>query len=102
SLPVVIIGLGQLFLGWHGKWQFLSVVIHLTISHGGEPLGRMSSVFIHANTLAAYLITVLILGLGLWLENYQKIRKKAAPLGFIFVSGVIMANFLALIVTSSR
>ena len=102
SLPVVIIGLGQLFLGWHARWQFLSVVVNLTIYPGGEPLGRMSSVFMHANTLAAYLITVLILGLGLWLENYHKIRKKANPLGFIFLSVVIIANFLALILTSSR
>jgi O-antigen ligase len=102
SLPVVIIGLGQLFLGWHARWQFLSVVVNLTIYPGGEPLGRISSVFMHANTLAAYLITVLILGLGLWLENYQKIRKKANPLGFIFLSVVIIANFLALILTSSR
>lgn len=104
SLPVVIIGFGQLFLGWHAKWQFLSVVINLTINPGGEPLGRMSSVFMHANTLAAYLIAVLILGLGLWLENYQNIRKKADydRFSFIFLSVVIIANFLALILTSSR
>jgi O-antigen ligase len=102
SLPVVIIGLGQLFLGWHARWQFLSVVVNLTITPGGECLGRMCSVFMNPNTLAAYLITVLILGLGLWLENYHKIRKKANPLGFIFLSVVIIANFLALILTSSR
>ncbi|EFA72104.1 O-antigen polymerase [Raphidiopsis brookii D9] len=102
SLPVVMIGLGQLFLGWHARWQFLSVVVNLTIDPGGEPLVRMSSVFMNANTLAAYLITVLILGLGLWLENYHKIRKKANPLGFIFLSVVIIANFLALILTGSR
>lgn len=108
SLPVVIIGFGQLFLGWSFKIQFLWVLIDLTIAPGGDPPGRMASVFMHANTLAAYLVTIFILGLGLWLENYQKIQQKIQQKittnyrTLIFLTITVIANFLALILTNSR
>ncbi|MBE9057112.1 O-antigen ligase [Sphaerospermopsis sp. LEGE 08334] len=108
SLPVVIIGFGQLFLGWSFKIQFLWVLIDLTISPGGDPPGRMASVFMHANTLAAYLVTIFILGLGLWLENYQQIKQKLKQKittnyrPIIFLTITVIANFLALILTNSR
>lgn len=108
SLPVVIIGFGQLFLGWGFKFQFLWVLIDWHISQGGEPPGRMASLLMHANTLAAYLVTIFILGLGLWFENYQLIRQQIenrktvnySPL--IFLTITVIANFIALILTNSR
>ncbi|MEY3255754.1 MAG: hypothetical protein RLZZ29_885 [Cyanobacteriota bacterium] len=108
SLPVVIIGFGQLFLGWSFKIQFLWVLIDLTISPGGDPPGRMASVFMHANTLAAYLVTIFILGLGLWLDNYQKLQQKIPQKittnyrPIIFLTIAVIANFIALILTNSR
>ncbi|MFM2063577.1 MAG: hypothetical protein RLZZ507_3248 [Cyanobacteriota bacterium] len=104
SLPVVIIGFGQLFLGWSFKIQFLWVLIDWNIAPGGEPPGRMASVLMHANTLAAYLVTVFILGLGLWLENYQKLQQKITTnyRAIIFLIIAVIANFLALILTNSR
>ncbi|MFM6007724.1 MAG: polymerase, partial [Sphaerospermopsis kisseleviana] len=108
SLPVVIIGFGQLFLGWSFKIQFLWVLIDLTIAPGGDPPGRMASVFMHANTLAAYLVTIFILGLGLWLDNYQKLQQKIPQKiitnyrTLIFLTISVIANFLALILTNSR
>jgi O-antigen ligase len=104
SLPVVIIGFGQLFFGWSFKLQFLWVLIDWNIAPGGEPPGRMASVLMHANTLAAYLVTVFILGLGLWLENYQKLQQKITTnyRAIIFLIIAVIANFLALILTNSR
>jgi hypothetical protein len=76
SLPVVIMGLGQSFLGWNLNLQFLWIVLEWTIARGGEPLGRMSSIFMHANTFAAYLIIVFTLSFSLWLDTYQQLKVK--------------------------
>ncbi|WP_373529094.1 O-antigen ligase family protein [Nostoc sp.] len=101
SMPVVIIGLGQLFLGWSLKFQFLWIVLDWTIAPGGNPPGRIASLFLHANTFAAYLVIVFILGLGLWLEQWRLgIRKNSVPLLFLTVA--VMTNFIALIFTNSR
>ncbi|MEH2293901.1 O-antigen ligase family protein [Nostoc sp.] len=71
SMPVIIIGLGQLFLGWSLKFEILWIVFAWTIRPGGNPPGRIASLFMHANTFAAYLAIVFILGLGLWLEQWR-------------------------------
>ncbi|MBW4561248.1 MAG: O-antigen ligase family protein [Mojavia pulchra JT2-VF2] len=71
SVPIVILGLGQLFLGWSLNFTLLWVVLEWAIAPGGQPPGRMASILMHANTLAAYLVIVFILGLGLWLEQWQ-------------------------------
>ncbi|MCV3213755.1 polymerase, partial [Plectonema radiosum NIES-515] len=76
SIPVVIIGFGQLFLGWTSKLEVLWIVLEINILHQGDPPGRMASIFMHANTLGAYLMIVFILGLGLWLESYQQLRAR--------------------------
>ncbi|MHC5775449.1 O-antigen ligase family protein [Nostoc sp.] len=109
SMPVIIIGLGQLFLGWSLKFEILWIVFAWTIRPGGNPPGRIASLFMHANTFAAYLAIVFILGLGLWLENYQQLRvknKQSFPphfsLPFLFLTVAVIANFIALIFTNSR
>ena len=136
SVPVVIIGFGQLFLGWTCKLEILWIVLEINILHQGDPPGRMASIFMHANTLAAYLVIVFILGLGLWLESYQQLRGKdlrttkrqkdkedkedkeeiyisslsspsplsppSSHLPFLFLTVVLIANFVALILTNSR
>ncbi len=71
SMPVATLGLGQLFLGWNFKFQFIWVVLSWTIRSGGNPPGRIASFFLHANTFAAYLVIVFILSLGLWLEQWR-------------------------------
>ncbi len=101
SMPVVILGLGQLFLGWSLKLKILWVVLAWTIAPGGNPPGRIASLFLHANTFAAYLAIVFILALGLWLEQWQLgIRKNSLP--FLFLTVAVIANFIALIFTNSR
>ncbi|MBW4477899.1 MAG: O-antigen ligase family protein [Tolypothrix brevis GSE-NOS-MK-07-07A] len=120
SIPVVIIGFGQLFLGWTSKFEVLWIVLEINILHHGDPPGRMASIFMHANTLGAYLMIVFILGLGLWLESYQQLRGRGQGAGgrgqtefisqsssspslpFLFLSVVLIVNFVALILTNSR
>jgi O-antigen ligase len=90
SIPVVIIGFGQLFFGWTSKLEILWIVLEINILPQGDPPGRMASIFMHANTLAAYLVIVFILGLGLWLESYQQLRARrhfaGGTLQFYFIS----------------
>ncbi|MDZ8109644.1 MAG: O-antigen ligase family protein [Nostoc sp. DedQUE12a] len=131
SMPVAILGLGQLFLGWNFKFQFIWVVLSWAIRPGGNPPGRIASLFLHANTFAAYLVIVFILSLGLWLEQWQlKIGHRAKPFGwgkgkrekgkrrifvftfapgeaisllpFLFLTLATIANFITLIFTNSR
>ncbi len=74
SFPVVILGLGQLFGGWESP-PICSYIGVKLVPHG-NPDGRMSSVFMYANSLAAYLLIVFIIGLGLWIERYQAWRQQ--------------------------
>lgn len=68
SIPVVVIGLGQKWLGWSGHFQFLGIVVDWLIRAGGNPPGRISSVFFYANVLATYFVVTFVLALGLWTE----------------------------------
>ncbi|BAZ51717.1 O-antigen polymerase [Nostoc sp. NIES-4103] len=71
SMPLVIMGFGQMFFGWNLKLQFLWIVLDWAIAPGGDPPGRMAAIFMHANTFAGYLGIVFTLGLGLWLEQLR-------------------------------
>ncbi|MEH1956812.1 O-antigen ligase family protein [Nostoc sp.] len=122
SMPVAIMGLGQLFLGWSFKFQFVWVVFSWTIAPGGNPPGRIASLFLHANTFAAYLAIIFILGLGLWLEQWQlaigywglgisknsvpspqsPVPSPYSPVPLLFLTVAVITNFIALIFTNSR
>ncbi|MDM9380331.1 O-antigen ligase family protein [Chlorogloeopsis sp. ULAP01] len=149
SVPIVVIGLGQLFYSWHTTQQWEGF-LGWAIAPGGNPPGRMAAIFMYANILAAYLVIVFILGLGLWLDTYQvfircnrnreqgigntensldasaasrrvrrfpplalaprKARLRSseeqgrisATLSLLFLTVVVIANFVALILTNSR
>ncbi len=114
SVPIVTIGLGQLFLGWVTPVQ-LQGILGWAIAPNGNPPGRMASVFMYANILAGYLVIVFILGLGLWIETYQKLAPSLSnrtrhlrhvPLNnwlrWSFLSIAVIGNLVALILTNSR
>jgi O-antigen ligase len=110
SVPVIVMGWGQLFWGWTTPKQWQSL-LGWAIASGGNPPGRMASVFMYANSLACYLTMVFILGLGLWLEAYGRLVAQLSqgkpniyryPLDFIFLSVMAIANLSALILTNSR
>ena len=58
TVPVVVTGLGQLWLGWQGPWQFLGGLVIWFMAPGGEPEGRLSGLFDYANIAAAWLALV--------------------------------------------
>ena len=104
SLPVLILGFGQQFLGWAGS-QPLQGVTGWVIQANGNPPGRMASVFMYANILAAYLQIILILGLGLWIEQFQALRQgrnKAQGVRLLYLTVLVVGNAIALVLTNSR
>ncbi len=105
SFPVALLGFGQLFFGWAGSKE-LEGAIGWAMTPGGNPLGRMSSVFMYANILAAYLQMVFILGLGLWVETFQTSRQRRntwrGSLLVLLWSILVVGNAIALVLTNSR
>ncbi|MGL5081375.1 MAG: O-antigen ligase family protein [Microcoleaceae cyanobacterium] len=68
AVLIILLGLGQLFLNWSGV-ELLHEILGWVLEPGGNPSGRMSTVFMYANILAAYLVVVFSLSLGLLLEQ---------------------------------
>ncbi|BCL37885.1 hypothetical protein NSMS1_43320 [Nostoc sp. MS1] len=126
-VPMVIMGFGQLFLGWNLQIQVLWILLDWTIAPGGSPPGRMSALFMHANIFAAYLAIAFTLSIALLLEQWQERRREPgareqerqgrkflllphlpplptphSPLPIIFLSISAIADFTALILTNSR
>ena len=96
SLPVLITGFGQLWLGWEGPWQIFDGLIIWFISPGGEPLGRLSGLFDYANITAAWLSGVWPFCLASVLHPFILGRNRI--ISFVLLSAFI----LALILTNSR
>jgi len=110
---VVILGLGQLFLGW-SEPSFLQAILAWTMTAYGNPLGRMSANFMYANILAIYLLIVFVLGLGLWVDewqlknnhhrrifgNYTSARFSSFRLSFL--SFTIFCSGIGIVLSSSR
>jgi O-antigen ligase len=116
SIPVTLIGLGQMFLNLKTPELFLNI-FGWTIAPGGNPVGRMASVFMYANILAGYLVIVFTLACGLWLEQIREkannsyvetelIRSLHSALrtqhSALFLTVAVILNFAALILTNSR
>lgn len=98
-----LIGLGQLFWGWGG----LLKISHLTLwgfIADGNPPGRMSSAFMHANSYGSYLVVVLTLGLALLINLFElqkrRDRRWAMQVGFLLVT--LGLCVLCILLTSSR
>lgn len=114
TIPIVVAGLGQLLGGWGGHPQWLGLVVDIPINPGGNPPGRMASVFQYANILASYLLVPWVLGLGLWIEALDQVwqswrsrspQKPIAPSSLIrllVLTIVLLGILAALILTSSR
>lgn len=99
SLMVSILGVGQLFGNWDTP-PLIHQLLGWRLVPQGEPAGRMSSVFMYANILAAYTQSVFFLNLGLWLEAVKCNRKDIYIL--IFLSLSLLGNGLIILLTSSR
>jgi O-antigen ligase len=55
TVPVLITGLGQLFLGWSGPWQILGGLVIWHLKAGGNPPDRLAGLFDYANITGAWL-----------------------------------------------
>jgi len=89
SIPVIILGLGQQFLGWSGIDQ-LQPVFGWVLEPQGNPPGRMASVFMYANILACYLTIAFILAMGLWMEQGFRRKKEGTTRILTRIHGLII------------
>ena len=104
TVPVVITGLGQLFLGWHGPWQTLGGAVVWHLQEGGRPRGRLSGLFDYANITAAWLSLSWPLLLAALLACWRRWRERLAGSGWslLVVLALVAAQLLALVLTDSR
>ncbi|BAZ14223.1 O-antigen polymerase [Calothrix sp. NIES-4071] len=111
SIPVTLLGFWQM-LGLKTP-ELIFNIFGWTIAPGGNPVGRMASVFMYANVLAGYLVIVFILACGLWLEKISEnkgisysalvqTRNFASLHSSLFLTIAVILNFAALILTNSR
>lgn len=103
SLPIVILGLGQIYAHWNSP-ALISNILGWGLVAGGIPPGRMSSVFIYTNFLAIYLAIAFTLTAGLLLETWQSETQKSSRKlkTIILLSIILIADISGLILTSSR
>jgi O-antigen ligase len=115
TIPLaVLIGWGQQFWGWQGPVH-LGLVINWPLQAGGNPPGRMASVFDYTNVFSSYLVVVLMLVLGLFMDALRSqgvTSRRSFKLGLVrvlvqrfqqAVLGTIAVSCgLTLILTNSR
>ncbi len=101
SLPIVILGWGQLYLNWNSP-PLIKTILGWELVSQGVPVGRMSSVFIYANFLAIYLAIAFVLGLGLWLDTWQNYALKNRSWLLLFLSIIVFTDSIGLGLASSR
>ncbi|MGD2181013.1 O-antigen ligase family protein [Lusitaniella coriacea] len=104
SIPAIILGFGQILGGWASPQWVLSLFAWVMEAEGRPP-GRMSSIFMYANILAAYLLIVLTLSLGLWLDTYKTWREDRTLRQqwlLLLLAVIIIGDVGALVFTSSR
>jgi len=109
AIPVVILGLGQQFFGWSGI-EALRGILGWVLEAGGSPPDRMSSVFMYANILAAYLVIVFTLASGLLIQELGRVGNSETPeilavprtVRLAAVGTATLAAGVGLLVTNSR
>ena len=99
SLPIVILGIGQLVANWSTP-QWLETILGWRLVAQGEPPGRMSSVFTYTNFLAVYLAIALNLAAGLLVRIKDKSIKQSWA--FWLLTLIIVVDCVGLVLTSSR
>ena len=73
SFLVMFYGIAELNFGWVSS-DLLYALFGWQLTGGGDPVGRIASVFPYANLVALYFVIVIIFSLALLIENrkYQK------------------------------
>jgi O-antigen ligase len=116
AIPVMLLGFAELWWHWGGDLAIGGTPVHILGLHpGGNPLGRMASLFGYATGLAEYLQMTFVLALGLWVDawehrgvNYSGALARSKPIEFwrspqvIYLTGFLVVCGTALMLTSSR
>ena len=80
TVPVIVTGLGQTYLGWAGPWQLLGGLIPWFIEAGGNPPGRLSGLFDYANITGSWLALVWPFSLAALLQRPLPWQRRALAL----------------------
>jgi len=104
TVPVVVTGLGQLYLGWSGPWQILGGLVIWHLKEGGKPEGRLSGLFDYANITAAWLSLSWPFLLAALLAQARRWRQQlpGAAASLLVVLLLAVAQAAALYLTDSR
>ena len=104
TVPVLVTGLGQLFLGWSGPWQILGGLVIWHLKPGGNPDGRLAGLFDYANITAAWLSLSWPLLLAALLSCGRRWRQRLRGSGaqLMVVLTLAVAQVAALYLTDSR
>ena len=96
SVPVIVTGLGQLWLGWSGPFQQFGGLLIWHLKAGGNPPGRLSGLFDYANIAGSWLALAWPFALAALLQP----RRGPAPR----LVALLIASSLAcaLLLTDSR
>ena len=94
TVPVVVTGLGQLWLGWQGPWQILGGAVIWHLQEGGRPEGRLSGLFDYANITAAWLSLSWPLLLAALLACARRWRQGLAGSGWRLDTTLNICGFL--------
>lgn len=110
-IPIVLLGLGPLLHLWHGP-VFILGLVDWSLPLGGNPPGRITSVFAYTNVLASYLTLTLPLTLGLWCQAWQTPQNQpqnqtvspwlSVKGDRLLWSGVLLLQGLGILLTHSR
>jgi O-antigen ligase len=102
SWLVSILGFGQVLWGWEGKYTFLGSLLYFKLTADHAP--RPTSIFTSPNSLAIFLVMVLAIAWGLWLDTERSpdsSLKRSVGDTLLLGSAIALALPL-LLLTSSR
>lgn len=99
AVVVAVLGIGQVMFGWHTS-DALQPFLGWVLMPGGHPSGRLASVFMYTNIAGAYLLVMLTLTIGLWVEVYRWRRQQVWR--WFGLTGALIFIAIALFLTSSR
>jgi O-antigen ligase len=104
TVPVVVTGLGQIWLGWHGPWQILGGAVIWHLKEGGNPTDRLSGLFDYANITAAWLSLSWPLLLAALIACWRRWRERIAGSGWrlLVVLVLVVAQVASMVLTDSR
>ena len=90
TVPVLVTGLGQMALGWQGSWSMAGGLVTWYMEAGGNPGGRLSGIFAHANSTAAWLALTWPLVLAHLLEPRLRWRQQCVVLVLAVLQGLCL------------